>query len=126
MQARLWENKMRAMTPTRPQHPPALPPLWFLPGLPDRDQKGRSVAHGGFRVKTLLLLEASRMCREATGMPKEGIRGTGGMPEFGDSICHICGAQSPGFEKWCAHLLAVLPEVSHLTFLRLVSSVKRR
>ena len=49
------------------------------------------------------------------------------MPESRAFLCHVCGAQNPGFEKLCAHVLAVLSEASHITSLRLVSSsVKRR
>lgn len=47
---------------------------------------------------------------------------TGGV-QHQDSICHVSVAQSPGFEKPCAHLLAVLPEASHLTSLKPDSSV---
>lgn len=51
---------------------------------------------------------------ECVGKPQEcqrrGSGGPGGVPRFGDSIFHICGAQSTGLEKPCAHLLAVQPK----------------
>ena len=55
------------------------------------------------------------MCREATGIPEEGVWSS----RKGATVCgfhiHVCGAQSPGLRN---------PEVSHSTSLSPVSSVK--
>ena len=58
VQAGLWGSQMRDVAPTHPQRPPALPPeSSVVPvGHPAQDQKGRTVAHGGFGVGALTVL----------------------------------------------------------------------
>lgn len=94
------------IAPTRPACPPGPHQslVWFLQGtLPETREAGvwPMVVLGW---EHQLLLEALGMCREAAGMPEEGARRARRVPRVGDSIFHVRGAQSSGFEKPCAHL----------------------
>lgn len=75
--------------------------------LPARDQKGRNVVRGvtipgpmvglGWEGRPL-----TGRLQEHVGKPQEcqrrGGGRTAGMLEFKASVCHVCGAQNPGFE----------------------------
>lgn len=85
-------------------------------------------ASGRFRVGMQPLLGGFQNVwgghRNARGGGDGGVVRMLGFRAF---LCHICGAQNPGCEWPCAHVLAVLSKAGHKTFLSLVSSsVKRK